>query len=428
MTRAKWLKFAAAVALTFGNLPAVGQQVDEVVPPKESVLTAPLRIRSLAVSPAVAPPIEVEAENAPDIQANAQLDDNPVYLGGNVYLDDPEHGLQGDPRFDQGQIIDGGTFVYDQHGRLVSTGAPLGVDGEYVCDECVGHQGLAFAVGVEGVYVRPQFESNPAFTTVLTDGSTYATVSQTEFTYDYEITPRIWVGIQSAGGLGVRGSYWQFDHGAPSVTTTTPVNGFIEHPSFGGIDIAPIVPGARFTASTELQAYAFDLDVTTSGTIGNWDLVAGLGVRYADIHQGYRAEQRLADGTFEGSIFYSHRNSGIGPSLTLASRKPLVGNLALFFAGRASLLYGDATSVLTAVEAPYLGTPFTVNQRTDRDDLLPIGEIKLGLDWVSPHSQYGRFFVRGAFEAQLWSGAGNASSEVGDLGFFGATTGAGWLY
>lgn len=447
MKRAKWINFVATVAFLMGATPLLAQQFEEIAPPRSRARIQPDTGSTEAQIPTQPRhPASVLNRRGPAF-AGPQADGYSPEAESDVYLDP----AQQDMSLNQPEVIVDGSYpaemysgehivggdegiMYDEHGQMMQVSdpylsEPFAEDGGY-CEECQKHGSrgaLAFALGVEGVYIRPQFERNPAFTTV-TSSTSSATFADSEFEYDYEITPRIWGAIQSGNGLGLRGSYWQFEHDAPTLTGTVPAGGSIILPQFGDFDVPFTNPGDVVSAATWLDTQAFDVDITMSGCIGGWDLLAGLGARYAEIEQGYQGEQRLANGAIEGTLNYSHKNKGIGPTLTLAIRRPIKEQLALFCAGRYSLLYGDATSSLTAVDSPYGGNPFTFYRNTDRNDLLPIGEIKIGLDWMSAESSMGRFFLRGAFEGQLWSGAGNASSESGDLGFFGGTIGGGVIY
>ncbi|MCA9167400.1 MAG: hypothetical protein KDB23_07010, partial [Planctomycetales bacterium] len=93
-----------------------------------------------------------------------------------------------------------------------------------------------------------------------------------------------------------------------------------------------------------------------------------------------------------------------------------------------SILFADGESKLDAGEDLDLTTPFLTDKVTSRDDLLPIGELQVGLEWQPPATRYAmQPFVRAALEGQIWSGAGNATSEDGNLGLLGFHVGIGFL-
>ena len=68
---------------------------------------------------------------------------------------------------------------------------------------------------------------------------------------------------------------------------------------------------------------------------------------------------------------------------------------------------------------------YVTTRKTSRHDVLPIGEVQMGVDYKTRPLRFGQLFFRSALEGQLWSGVGNASSEDGDLGFVGLTAGFG---
>jgi len=101
--------------------------------------------------------------------------------------------------------------------------------------------------------------------------------------------------------------------------------------------------------------------------------------------------------------------------------------LSTFCKARGSVLFGDGESHLNAGEDLDLTNSFTTTRVTSRDDLLSIAEIQVGVRWQA-RSYRGRIltpFLTTAFEGQIWNGAGNASSEEGNLGFFGFNSGFG---
>lgn len=285
----------------------------------------------------------------------------------------------------------------------------------------------SWSAGFDFVFARPQFEGNRAFTTMESDGASFESFSDTEFGYDFQLAPRVWLGCEGVSGLGIRTAYWQFDQASATAVGSPPANGFgqITHPVFGAVDISTTIPGDTFTANSGLDAYTLDFEATKSGQFCNWDVLASAGIRYASIDQDYFAQLRNAAGTLQGEIDFSHQVYGIGPTFALETRRPLSGQLAAFGNLRGSILFGDASSELNAGEDLDLLTPFRTTRTTARHDILPIGEVQIGVDWRTAPSDFGEFFFRGAFEGQLWSGVGNATSEDGNLGFVGLTVGVG---
>ncbi|MEQ8838677.1 MAG: hypothetical protein RID07_17865, partial [Lacipirellulaceae bacterium] len=76
-----------------------------------------------------------------------------------------------------------------------------------------------------------------------------------------------------------------------------------------------------------------------------------------------------------------------------------------------------------------LSTPFTTTRTTLRDDLLSIGEARVGLQWLGDvHDNGLQWMFSTAMEGQIWGNAGSASSEDADLGFFGFNVGGGVMW
>ncbi len=78
-----------------------------------------------------------------------------------------------------------------------------------------------------------------------------------------------------------------------------------------------------------------------------------------------------------------------------------------------------------AVEDEDLANAFTTRRNTSRDDLLPISELQVGLQWMPTTGAIWHPYFHLAFESQLWNGTGNASSEDGNLGFYGLNVAVG---
>ncbi len=56
-----------------------------------------------------------------------------------------------------------------------------------------------------------------SFQATVVDVAT-GTLNLVPFSFDYDLTPRVWLGYFGENGMGVRASYWQYDHNADSLT------------------------------------------------------------------------------------------------------------------------------------------------------------------------------------------------------------------
>lgn len=286
-----------------------------------------------------------------------------------------------------------------------------------------------FYAAFEATIVKPRFEDNVAFTVMESDGASFESFTDTEFDYDLKFTPRVFLGWQHDDGVGLRATWWQFDHAAATASANPPANGFgsITSPTFGNVEISSAIPTDTYTAATSLNAYAIDIEATKETSFCSWDLGVAGGVRYAYSEQGYLAELRDNANVVRDQINYRQSIEGFGPTISLSAYRPLASDAGFFCKTRASVLFGDGESSLAAVEDADLMTPFYTTRTTGRDDLLSIGEIQLGFRWqaIERRRQPYRPFLSVALEGQVWNGAGNASSEDGSLGFFGFNTGVG---
>ncbi len=74
---------------------------------------------------------------------------------------------------------------------------------------------------------------------------------------------------------------------------------------------------------------------------------------------------------------------------------------------------------MNAIEDQDLDTPLNTQRQTSRDDLLPVADVQVGLQYTPMTMGCLNPYVHFALEGQAWGGAGNASSETGSLGFYG---------
>ena len=303
------------------------------------------------------------------------------------------------------------------------------------CGNAVGCCGKpAIYAGFESVIVMPRFDRNVAFSTLTEDNNLNRSISETEFDYDFEFSPRVFFGWRHQDNVGLRVTWWQYDHAAATASANPPANGtgLIFHPEFGDVDhwqvdISENDPNHTMTAVSKLKTYAIDLEATHQSDFNSWVLGVGCGIRYAFTEQSYLLQNRDDDNQLRGQINYNHSLEGIGPTISLEAFRPVTGQVSIFGKARGSLLFDDGRSTLVAGEDLDTSLPATTTKTTNRDDLLSIAEIQLGLQWKA-NQKRGRSlrpFLTVAMEGQVWNGAGNAVSEEGDLGFYGLNSGAG---
>jgi hypothetical protein len=191
---------------------------------------------------------------------------------------------------------------------------------------------------------------------------------------DLEAAPRIWAGWTTAGGLGARIRWFNY-----------------QDTSSASID-------------ERVRLYTVDLEVTDSFQLGSkWSGLLSGGVRYAENNDFLRI--------FGGTRYV---DSGTGPVLGVELYRQVTDHFSLFAIGRESLLFGNEV----------FETPRRVGR--SQNTLFAISEIQLGGEWRKPLNGTAYFFARSAVEAQWWGGAESYFRELNDsVGLVGGTMAVG---
>jgi hypothetical protein len=210
--------------------------------------------------------------------------------------------------------------------------------------------------------------------------------------FDYEASPRFWVGYAFANCLGVRLRYWDYDQ---STTSNLWADGFVE-----GV-----------TGTLRLNVAVIDAEVFDTTPLGlNWQATASAGYRYMDYQTEYSVREQ-GEVTQVGRVL-----SGLhGVTAALELRRNFPGRyLGLFGNVRTSWLFGD--------ESMYSITPNGTERYWARDVGHLMLETQLGIDWNRPIANDAAIlFTRLGVEAQWWSdmeGFINSNSRSA-IGLFG---------
>jgi hypothetical protein len=228
------------------------------------------------------------------------------------------------------------------------------------------------------------------------------------FENDYELTPRVWLGYSPQNGIGLRGSYWNFDHASrpfnatsdgvriPSATSTSVI--------FPSLIVAPF-PGDELSVNQSLEASTFDLEATHDIRFKRLEANIGGGLRYAHSDQRFDS---LVTGAAPASLNWQREFEGIGPLLTAQGKLPLGCTAFYGTAGvNVAFLFGDKnlTRVVTndATPPPNTGLPILV--LTDSDEITGVYGASIGAGWRR-ETRIGRLFIEGGYEGQLWTEGG----------------------
>ena len=254
--------------------------------------------------------------------------------------------------------------------------------------------------------------------------------------YDLEFSPRVWGGYKGAAGFGVRGRWWWYDHGASGSFAFNPLVVGVPFPvdtdGIAGADANVILESA--TLRTNLTLNSIDLEGTQDGNFHNWDFQIAGGVRYAKIEYDMigtiagQIEEPIGEleagfEPFSDTISALSEFSGVGPTIALAGRRPLMfaDGLAFLVSVRMAFLFGDSTATLTTANAfadPIVDSDF-------EEHLVQVWEVQVGFEYSRQIASGARLFGAALLEAQVWEWNSPFGVSGGDLGFFGPTIAVG---
>ncbi len=179
--------------------------------------------------------------------------------------------------------------------------------------------------------------------------------------YDYEATPRLWIGWQRADGLGARVRWFEFD-----AHTNNEANARID----------------------DLNMMTLDLELTDTFTLGSkWEGLFSGGLRYAQYKEDYASPP--------GNNFLEI-DEAYGLILGMELYRPVWNNLYVFGIVRGSAMFGEDTFDNTNVVT---------------DSTFFITEFQLGAEYRRTLCGTTYLFARGAVEAQYWNGVSDSDSE-----------------
>jgi hypothetical protein len=273
--------------------------------------------------------------------------------------------------------------------------------------------------GAEVVWVRPYFEDESAY---VIDRSHLDEI--VPFDYDFEASPRFWLGYVAPSGVGGRLRYWNLDN---AFTTSAVANEEVEAFAYSdGQVLTRRLDGDR--GDTAFARHGLDLqtfDAEALQQLRLWDVLVlgGAGLRYARIDQDYLIRFTDPQGP-QVEMLHHHDFEGLGPIASLELWRPLGGlGFWLYGATRGSVLFGEVDQQIREST----GGQVFVERRDDVDEAIAIGEASVGLQWVANWIYNTNVFLRGGWEGQYWHGAGNANSTDGAMGLQGASLGIGLI-
>jgi hypothetical protein len=247
-----------------------------------------------------------------------------------------------------------------------------------------------------GVYLmQPEFGTNPAFL-VNSAGAT----RQVDFSHNLDVAPFVGLAYVSERGWGIRGRWFEFDHGASSAYAAAPAETITGISPFA---LARTPINGTITASSNLAVNVFDIEATCSIDGPKWWHLLGFGVRYAHMSQDYRAS--LANNGTHTDLTAGHNLNSVGPMLSLEAKRRIgESGFAVYGQMHGAILFGNAKDNQYAVVN---GVPLQLIREESR--VLPVGELEVGAEY-SKNVGRASVFVQVGFVGQIWWGGGNASN------------------
>ncbi len=281
-------------------------------------------------------------------------------------------------------------------------------DGYCGSSTCSSQRTAIFEAGAEFLFAKPHMKES--FETTVTNVAT-GQLQMVPFDFDYDLAPRFWGQINTELGMGIRGTYWNYDE------SSNPTSATAAFPTFPGATAVTVIfpaaisttaPGDLLNAGTSLDVQTLDLEGTHQFFLSRAKITGGAGLRGAEMDQRFRGTVSQG-GIVIQSLDWSRQFKGLGPTVSGDVRVP-VGNSGLSFISnlRGSLLFGEKTisrSVIGDVTPPPATTPPFVSL-TNADEVSGIFELALGVEYAREVGQWGNLFVRGMYEGQLWTAAG----------------------
>lgn len=238
-------------------------------------------------------------------------------------------------------------------------------------DDCAASN---WYVGFEAAILKPHVGS-------------YTSNNVSDPTFDYQLSPRVWLGWENSEGVGVRARYWQIDTDA-------------------------VATNLNDSVYSRIKADTLDVEATLRGCLGRIDMLLSGGFRYAKLEMGY---------TSTGGNYYDRYETdveGCGLTLALEAIRP-IGNRGFALVGgfRQSWIYGYAD---WRNEWDYGGNP-GLDEYRFKDSVLQISEAKAGMQWSHCLATGATLTAAALWEVQAWEPNDSLFNGEGDIGFSGPT-------
>ncbi len=276
------------------------------------------------------------------------------------------------------------------------------------CDQVVpGNLYAGYSFMFTKLHYKESFEG------MISDLNT-GTQTLVPFEHNYELTPRVWLGLRTGDGLGARASYWNYNHASDGLELTSngqQIPSAIATSVIFPASVVATFPGDQLSITSRFKSTLVDLEGTYDARLARLDMTLGGGIRYA--HTDQRSDALVTPGPVPGAaaaaLNWMREFEGFGPLITANGRLPF-GSRGLYATGgvNVSFLFGEKTlrrSVLNdATPLPNRGLPFLAFDNAD--EITGVYGSRLGLGWQRD-TRMGNLSVEGAYEGQLWTEGGS---------------------
>jgi Legionella pneumophila major outer membrane protein precursor len=280
-----------------------------------------------------------------------------------------------------------------------------------------------FFGGLELIWIRPNFDQNVAMIVDPPVGNTLV-----PFEYNYQLSPRVWLGWQSCEGTGFRATYFRFDESANSEAVTavagaTPLY-LVVHGAGGNLTRnANANLGQTLVSNHALELNSLDLEATQLLRMQRSRAIFGLGVRIADMKQTSRGDVFNPGGTLEETVRNDLEFAAAGPTVSAQLTRGMgASHFGIFAATRASLLVSETEQRIYEMKGAFTTE---LEDIAIQREVLGNLELGLGLQYEQPLGQSASLFVRTGYECQLWLDAGGPVDSHSTIGLNGITLGLG---
>jgi hypothetical protein len=225
------------------------------------------------------------------------------------------------------------------------------------------------------------------------------------FDYDYDPTARFFVGYTGCNGLGVRSSWWEYDHDANTIALTNPGLAVIATP----LNVFVQTAGNRLVASQSTELQTWDFEATSCFEACGGNIIAGLGVRYAKYNVNTHDAEFTPANVQVRAADLVESFEGWGPTVSVEFVRPLCfSGVSLYSNLRGSVLIGDEHQTARF----FTGTTLTDISSRDAEEGLGITELQIAL-------QYCRcgWFARAGWQAQYWDDLARDDNPPAPPGF-----------